>query len=490
MTDLSANATYSPALAESDFNCVEAVKAMRGMNEETFDAVGAYLQGSRNETEVVIARAPRHYREFDEHGNELVWILTVPLYGQADAGAIWNRTWDQRMRGVVEGYVTDEAAPCLYAKTVGPNGDERVHVPLYVDDGKICSDDTPAARAEHVRLKTSLCGRFQIEFKEGLNPEHTLFLAKNVHRRSAFCTSICGRTYIEKIAARYLDSKFDTYPKAWRIMPADKTLDQLFVAAVRQRQQPDPRAQVELRARVGAIGYIVPQRPDIAYPWNILSSSIIYASEEFVKAANRILVYLMATKELPITYSRDTPNSSRLVGRADANFATHRSTSGRVIMYGGATVMHRSQKQHCIAMSTCEAELMALSSLALDMLYVQRVLAHLGVTFEEPGMLDTQDPEALSLINRVDHHWAGIPSVETDSKSAYDLCHKNCAGASTRHVERRVFKMRELNMTKKVKLGLVPTHMMYADILTKVLDLQAFRRCRAALMNLEAVGMD
>lgn len=110
-------------------------------------------------------------------------------------------------------------------------------------------------------------------------------------------------------------------------MPADKTLEQLFSAAVRQRQQPEKRAQEELRARVGAIGYIVPQRPDIAYPWNILSSCIIYASDDFVKAANRVLVYLAATKDLPITYSRETPNAKRLIGRADASpphIAQHR----------------------------------------------------------------------------------------------------------------------------------------------------------------------
>lgn len=489
MNDLSANATFSPALAESDFNCVEAVKVMRGQNEETFDAVGAYLQGNKAETETVIARAPRHYREYDEEGEEILWILAVPLYGQADAGAIWNRTWDERMRGPIECYSSDEASPCLYARVVGPNQDERVHVPVYVDDGKICSDDSPAAKAEHTRLKASLCGRFQIQFKEGLNPEHTVFLAKNIHRRSNTCTSICGRTYIEKIATRYLGAALDTYPKAWRVMPADKTLEQLYASAVRQRPEPDKSAQVDLRARVGAIGYIVPQRPDVAYPWNILSSCIVFASEEFVRAANRVLVYLLATKELPITYSRDTPGAHKLVGRADANFTAHRSTSGRVIMYGGATVMHRAQKQHCVAMSTCEAELMALSSLALDMLYVQRVLGHLGVEFEEEPVASTTDPEAHALINRVSKTWAGIPTAETDSKSAHDLCYRNSAGPSTRHVERRVFKMRELNRTKKVKVGLVPTHLMYADVLTKVLDIQAFRRCRSALMNLEAVGM-
>ena len=74
------------------------------------------------------------------------------------------------------------------------------------------------------------------------------------------------------------------------------------------------------------------------------------------------------------------------------------------------------------------------------------------------------------------------------SKSAYDLCNRASAGASTRHLERRVFKMRELVTQKLVAIKLVPTAEMYADILTKILDLPTFRKCRAQMMNLEAVG--
>ena len=83
---------------------------------------------------------------------------------------------------------------------------------------------------------------------------------------------------------------------------------------------------------------------------------------------------------------------------------------------------------------------------------------------------------------------AGEVEAETDSKSAYDLCHRSSAGASTRHVQRRVFKMRELVSQRLVALKLVPTSEMYSDILTKILDIPAFRKCRSAMMNLEAVG--
>ena len=48
--------------------------------------------------------------------------------------------------------------------------------------------------------------------------------------------------------------------------------------------------------------------------------------------------------------------------------------------------------------------------------------------------------------------------------------------------------MRELVTQKLVAIKLVPTAEMYADILTKILDLPTFRKCRAQMMNLEAVG--
>ena len=41
---------------------------------------------------------------------------------------------------------------------------------------------------------------------------------------------------------------------------------------------------------------------------------------------------------------------------------------------------------------------------------------------------------------------------------AYDLCHRATAGKNSRHVERKVFKMRELQHAGKVKLVLVPTN--------------------------------
>ena len=56
----------------------------------------------------------------------------------------------------------------------------------------------------------------------------------------------------------------------------------------------------------------------------------------------------------------------------------------------------------------------------------------------------------------------GPLEVDTDSKSAYDLCHRHSAGDSSRHVQRREWKMRELQFNSAVRLRLVTTDKMTA----------------------------
>ena len=88
--------------------------------------------------------------------------------------------------------------------------------------------------------------------------------------------------------------------------------------------------------------------------------------------------------------------------------------------------------------------------------------------------------ETITKLGDIEH-----PPVEVgvDNKGAYDLCHRTTAGKNSRHVERKVFKMRELRHVGKVRLTLVPTAEMRADMLTKPLDDETFARHRDAMMN-------
>ena len=72
---------------------IDAVSCLRRQHCRSFDVPAAYLHGEQTSLEQVVARPPIGFREHDENGVEILWLMNGQLYGQADAGAIWNRTF-------------------------------------------------------------------------------------------------------------------------------------------------------------------------------------------------------------------------------------------------------------------------------------------------------------------------------------------------------------------------------------------------------------
>ena len=143
---------------------------------------------------------------------------------------------------------------------------------------------------------------------------------------------------------------------------------------------------------------------------------------------------------------------------------------------------------------------MALADLAVEMLYIVSVLTLLGHMFNAGSVdAETSDPEAHRMLHAVgdavkqgeaavgdfEH---GPVEIGVDNKGAYDLCHRTTAGKNSRHVDRKVYKMRELQNAGKVRTVLVPTKDMRADMLTKPLDDETFARHRDTIMNTGALA--
>ena len=113
-------------------------------------------------------------------------------------------------------------------------------------------------------------------------------------------------------------------------------------------------------------------------------------------------------------------------------------------------------------MSTTEAELVALADCAIELICLIGVLETLGYNVEGPI------------------------SVGTDNKGAYDLCHRYTSAQNTRHIDRKLYKMRELRGAGRVTVKYVPTGDNTSDIFTKVLSHQPFEKHRRVVLNLAA----
>ena len=72
----------------------------------------------------------------------------------------------------------------------------------------------------------------------------------------------------------------------------------------------------------------------------------------------------------------------------------------------------------------------------------------------------------------------------TDSQSAYNLCHRFTSAQGSRHIDRKVFKMRELRGSGVVTVRHIPGDQNPADLFTKVLSRQPFEKHRKVVMNL------
>ena len=107
-------------------------------------------------------------------------------------------------------------------------------------------------------------------------------------------------------------------------------------------------------------------RLDICFAVNQLSQFGSNLTHYHLLAVQHVLQYLATTKDHKLTYGVN--DSTELVGYSDSDWAGYwddrHSTTGYVFILGGGGVAWATQKQRTIALSSTEAEYIALTECA------------------------------------------------------------------------------------------------------------------------------
>lgn len=213
----------------------------------------------------------------------------------------------------------------------------------------------------------------------------------------------------------------------------------------------------EYRSIVGALRYLTHTRPDISFAVGIVSRFMEKPMLEHLQAVKCILRYVKGTVNFGLEYTKGKEKVT-LTGYSDSDMGNdvneRKSTGGMVFYINNNLITWASQKQRCVALSSCEAEFMAATLAACQGIWLRRL------TSEITGQK--------------------VPPVKllVDNKSALELMKNPVFHGRSKHIDIRFHFIRECVENGDIIVTHVDSKEQKADILTKPLGRLKFEEMR------------
>lgn len=213
---------------------------------------------------------------------------------------------------------------------------------------------------------------------------------------------------------------------------------------------------------VGSLRYLCNSRPDICYAVGVISRFMNEPRKSHLIAAKRILRYVKGTANYGLVFPANRGEDQLdLIGYSDSDWCgdrvDRRSTSGYVFMLNGVAICWSSKKQPVTALSSCEAEYIAGTYAACQLVWLESLCLELKCKLQKPQKL---------LI---------------DNRSAINLAKNPVSHGRSKHIETRFHFIREQVMSGRIELVYCPTQDQLADGFTKALKLDRFEELRRKL---------
>lgn len=411
--------TFSPVVRYSTLRLLIALAVKLDLKILHLDVKTAFLNGFLEE-EVYMVQP----EGFCVAGSEnQVCKLKRAIYGLKQSSRAWYMRVDEVLTGL--GYKKSSYEHCLYTFQV--NGLLTI-VALYVDDFFIFSNNS-----ECVKL-----------LKKHLNHE---FKIKDMGEAKQCLGVRIRRNYTDGSITLDQEGYIDNLLKKFKMEECNSVstpIENNITESLSNVGSNICDKNIPYQKLIGSLMYLaVLTRPDIAYSISLLSQFNNCYNELHWKCVKRVLRYLKGTKSLSLRYCQE---GSLLHGFADADWASdkcdRRSYTGFVFMLSGGAVTWASSKQVTVALSSTEAEYMALAEAAKEGIYLKNLLNEL-IGFNE------------------------VITIFNDNQGAQKLSANPVHHKRSKHIDVRHHFIRDTVGQGLISVKHVSTDEMLADVLTK-----------------------
>ena len=447
--------TFAPTSSKYVVNILLILCLIHQLSILVCDIKDAFLTVPQRE--LVIVEVPSWIKS---EGSPQFWKLCRCLPGQRRAALHWNEFFESVVQQM--GFIAFEPMPTVFRHT-----ERRVYLTIHVDDLLVIGSDFDCKwfldeLSLHFNLKSS--GPFSSS-----EPAEVQYLKKNIIITPDGIVVEPCKQYIPKLLELlHVENRRE------KTCPHHNNLE----AYSRDKILPGELLNAE-QARVfrGGLGlclYLAQDRPDVQEAVRVLSTYMGSPTVRAMSALKHLACYLKGTAEYGIFLTScsvgtrlqdhwlvkdsalDDPSSYNVECYCDSNWGgcktTRKSTSSGMVFLNGCLVLSLCKSQSTIALSSCEAELLAMTHMTAEAIMVCNLCRFL---LKLDGREVNPDLDFI---------------VYTDSSSAKALAQRRGVGR-LKHVDLRHLWVQACVRQKLIRLKKVGTQNNVADLNTKNLSL-------------------
>jgi hypothetical protein len=392
--------------------------------------------------------------------SNIVCKLNKALYGLKQA----SRQWQIYLTSILEklGFISLKIDNSVFI-----NKENSIILATHVDDILVFAKDIKLVNNLYKDL--SRISKLEIsnlgEIKEFLGVE----IIRDRAKRSLIITQ---KSFITKILTKY--NKLNNKPKQIPLplgVKLSKNLDSVENNSIIK----------DFQQEIGSLIYLtIFTRPDLVYSINYLARFMSNPSIEHYNYLNNIFSYLVSTRNygLDLTLYKqsaaNTINNNKIInleGISDADWGgdldSRKSTTANIFTLNNKDISNNnriaiswlSKLQKIVAISSAEAEYIALKEATKESLYLQNFIKEI---------LSFKSLEDLNIFNKLN-------TIKTDSLSAIELAKNPIYHARTKHVDITFHFIRDNLLKNNIDLVYENTSTILADNLTKATSIPKFK---------------